>query len=150
MVEVELVEARAEHEHELLALAQAFHVEDGHPLTEQGADALRLTIRGHPLARAWLIRADGRTVGYTVLGFGFGIEYGGPDAFVDDLYVVPDARGRGIGAAALERAEAEAQALGLRALFLVVDPENVRAMRLYRGRGFEGTHWLLMAKRLQA
>ena len=53
--------------------------------------------RGHPLARAWLIREGGRVVGYAVLGLGFGIEYGGADAFVDDLYLVPEARGRGLG-----------------------------------------------------
>ena len=34
------------------------------------------------------------------------------------------------------------------ALFLVVDPENLPAWRLYDRRGFEGTRWLLMAKRL--
>ena len=34
------------------------------------------------------------------------------------------------------------------ALFLVVDPENHRARRTYDRAGFEGSHWLLMAKRL--
>mgnify|MGYP000004513925 CR=1 FL=1 len=34
------------------------------------------------------------------------------------------------------------------ALFLVVDPQNLPARRLYDRVGFGGTHWLLMAKRL--
>lgn len=146
---IELVQATQADEPELLALAQAFHAEDGHPLSEQGAAALRHTARGHPLARAWLVREAGRTVGYAVLGFGYGIEYGGADAFVDDLYLVPDARGRGVGSAVLARLEAEARAMRLNALFLVVDPDNAAALRAYRRHGFEGTHWLLMAKRLQ-
>jgi GNAT superfamily N-acetyltransferase len=145
---VELVEAGAADEAELLRLAQAFHLEDGHPLTERGTAALAQAARGHPLARAWLIRAAGRTVGYTVLCLGFGIEYGGADAFVDDLYLVPDARGRGIGATVIQRLEAEARAMGPCALFLVVDPGNAPAVNLYRRRGFDSTHWLLMAKRL--
>ena len=87
-------------------------------------------------------------VGYAVLGLGFGIEYGGADAFVDDLYLVPEARGRGLGRIVLDLLEAQARDLGLAALFLVVDPENTPALRLYRRQGFEGTHWLLMAKRL--
>ena len=87
-------------------------------------------------------------VGYAVLGLGFGIEYGGADAFVDDLYLVPEARGRGLGEAVMARLEEEARAMGLAALFLVVDPENLPAWRLYDRRGFEGTRWLLMAKRL--
>jgi ribosomal protein S18 acetylase RimI-like enzyme len=133
---------------ELVQLARAFHQEDGHPLTGRGEEALRLVAQGHPQARAWLIREMGRTVGYAILCLGFGIEYGGPDAFVDDLFLVPEARGRGIGAIVLERLEAEARAMKRSALFLVVDPENSPALRLYRRRGFEGTHWLLMAKRL--
>ena len=143
-----LHEVTAVDEAELVRLAQTFHQEDGHPLTGRGEEALRLVAQGHPLARAWLIREAGCTIGYAILCLGFGIEYGGPDAFVDDLYLVPEARGRGIGAIVLERLEAEALAMKLSALFLVVDPENSPALRLYRRRGFEGTHWLLMAKRL--
>jgi ribosomal protein S18 acetylase RimI-like enzyme len=133
-----------------LALARAFHREGGHPLTERGVAAIGMIARGHPLVRAWLIRERGRTivVGYTVLGLGFGVEYGGPDAFVDDLYLVPEARGRSVGEGVMRLLEAEARALDLKALFLVVDPENVPARALYDRRGFEGTHWLLMAKRL--
>ena len=148
MESVELVPVTEADEAELLRLARAFHLEDGHPLTERGAAALAQVARGHPLARAWLIRQDGRTVGYAILCLGFGIEYGGPDAFVDDLYLVPDARGRGIGATVMQRLEAEARAMGLCALFLVVDPDNAPAVALYRRCGFDGTHWLLMAKRL--
>jgi ribosomal protein S18 acetylase RimI-like enzyme len=83
-----------------------------------------------------------------VLGLGFGIEHGGADAFVDDLYLAPEARGRGLGEAVMARLKEEARAMGLAALFLVVDPENLPARRLYDRRGFEGTRWLLMAKRL--
>ena len=149
MTGIELVLATEADGPELLALARAFHAGDGHPLTEQGAAALRATARGHPLAKAWLVREAGRTIGYAVLGFGYGIEYGGADAFVDDLYLIPDARGRGLGALVLERLEAEARAMRLNALFLVVDPDNAPALRLYRRQGFEDTHWLLMAKRLR-
>ena len=145
---IELDAVTAADEAELVRLARAFHQEDGHPLTGRGEEALRLVAQGHPLARAWLIREAGRTVGYAVLCLGFGIEYGGPDAFVDDLYLVPEARGRGVGAIVLERLEAEALTMKPSALFLVVDPENEPTLRLYRRRGFEGTHWLLMAKRL--
>lgn len=148
MAEVELVAVGREQEAALLRLASDFHAEDGHPLTERGVAALTQAARGHPLARAWLIHELDRVVGYTVLGLGFGIEYGGADAFVDDLYLVPDARGRGLGKIVLDLLETQARDLGLAALFLVVDPENTPALRLYRRQGFEGTHWLLMAKRL--
>jgi ribosomal protein S18 acetylase RimI-like enzyme len=148
MAQVELIPVGPDQEAMLLKLARAFHAEDGHPLGERGAAAIGMIARGHPLGRAWLIQEASATVGYAVLGLGFGIEYGGADAFVDDLYLVPEARGRGLGRAALARLEIEAQALRLAALFLVVDPENRPARRLYDRAGFAGTHWLLMAKRL--
>ena len=148
MAAVELVPVGPAQEGMLLELARAFHAEDGHPLTDRGAAAIGLIAQGHPLGRAWLVRENGALVGYAVLGLGFGIEYGGTDAFVDDLYLVPGARGRGLGASAMARLEEEARAMGLAALFLVVDPENLPARRLYDRRGFEGTRWLLMAKRL--
>ncbi|MFO1050414.1 MAG: GNAT family N-acetyltransferase [Geminicoccaceae bacterium] len=147
---VELDPATAADEAELVRLARAFHAEDGHPLTESGVAALGLVARGHPLAKAWLVREAGRSVGYALLCLGFGIEYGGADAFVDDLYLVPEARGRGIGGRVLDRLEEEGRALGLSALFLVVDPDNAPAVRLYRGRGFATTPWLTMAKQLRA
>ncbi len=148
MAEVELAAVGPEQEELLLRLARAFHAEDGHPLTERGEAALLLAARGHPMARAWLVRERDGIVGYTVLGLGFGVEYGGADAFVDDLYLLPEARGRGIGTRVLELLEAHACTLGLAALFLVVDPENAPALRAYERRGFEGTRWLLMAKQL--
>lgn len=132
----------------LLELARAFHAEDGHPLTKQGVAAIGQVARGHPLGRAWLIEEAGHVIGYTILCLGFGIEYGGPDAFVDDLYLVSQARGRGIGRIVLELLQGEARSQGLAALFLVVDPDNWRARRLYDRAGFEGSNWLLMAKRL--
>ena len=129
MKSVELVPVGETAEAELLRLARAFHLRGRAPAHRARAATLVQVAHGHPLARAWLIHEAGRTVGYTILCLGFGIEYGGPDAFVDDLYLVPDARGRGVGATVMQRLEAEARAMGLCALFLVVDPENAPARR---------------------
>ncbi len=35
----------------------------------------------------WLIRHGGQTVGYVVLTFDYGLEYGGREMFIDELYV---------------------------------------------------------------
>jgi ribosomal protein S18 acetylase RimI-like enzyme len=148
MTQLRLQAVGARHEHLVLDLARAFHAEDGHPLTDRGAEAIRMALHGHPRARIWLLQEGAQTVGYAVLGLGFGVEYGGPDAFVDDLYLIPAARGRRLGSTALQLLEAEARALGLRALFLVVDPDNRPARQAYDRAGFEPTPWLTMVKRL--
>src|SRR5262245_50146460 len=45
----------------------------------------------------WLIRYAGEPVGYLVVTFGYSLEYGGRDAFVDEVYIRSTHRGKGIG-----------------------------------------------------
>lgn len=132
----------------LLDLAQAFHEEDNHPLSPEGAIALRQIVAGEPMARCWLIRRHGQVIGYIVLTLGYSIEHGGRDGFVDDLYLIPSARGTGMGAAVLEFALDQARRLGIVTLHLEVDPRNERAMSLYRSRGFVENGRRLMSLRL--
>jgi len=132
----------------LLALARAFHAEDGHALSQAGAGALAAVAGGEPLARCWLVRRAGRAVGYVVLSLGFSIEHGGRDGFIDDLYLVPAARGIGLGRALLAFAVGEAEKLGIRMLHLEVEPGNDRAHDLYRRNGFTESGRRLMSRRL--
>ena len=99
------------------------------------------------LRRAWLFRDEGGPVGYGVLAIGFGLEFG-KDAFLDELYVREHARGRGLGKLAMQTIEAEAHAMGVKAIHLQVDPENEPAQALYRRSGFEPLNRLTLTKRL--
>ncbi len=136
----------------LLELARAMGDEDGHPLDAGGEAAVYALAKGDPFARAWLLRAktdtgaDSAVVGYVVLTLGFSIEYGGRDGFMDELYVVPDARGRGVGTAAVRLVMDEARKLGFKALHLEVMPGNERALELYRRHGFTDTRRHLLNK----
>jgi GNAT superfamily N-acetyltransferase len=53
-------------------------------------------------------------VGYIVVTLGYSMEYGGRDAFVDDLFLAAAHRGRGLGTAALAQARAYCVAQGVR------------------------------------
>ena len=132
----------------LTRLAEEFHAEDGHVLDAGGRRALAAIAAGEPLARAWLFELEGRAVGYGVLTLGYSVEYGGRDGFIDDLYLAPEARGRGFGRQAMGFLEAEARVLGIQALHLEVGAENARALALYRHSGFRDTGRRLMSKRL--
>ena len=62
---------------------------------------------------------------------------GGPEtAYVYEVEVVPELRGRGYGRALMLAAEAEALALGARALELNVCADNLVAQRLYESLGY--------------
>jgi len=135
-------------EEAVLVLARAFHSEDGHALSDAGERAVRAVCRGDPMALAWFLCADGVRVGYAVLTFGFSIEHGGRDGFIDDLYVLPEARGRGVGTAAMDMLERTAAENGVRGLHLEVERDNPEAEALYRRRGYRVTDRKLMSKRL--
>jgi ribosomal protein S18 acetylase RimI-like enzyme len=85
----------------------------------------------------WLIQANGATVGYMVLTIGYSLEFHGRYALLDEFFVEEQWRSRGIGTEALGFAEEQCRSHGLKALRLEVVHENVRAMELYRRRGFE-------------
>ncbi|MFL6333855.1 MAG: GNAT family N-acetyltransferase [Pyrinomonadaceae bacterium] len=74
--------------------------------------------------------------GYLVIAFGFSIEFRGRDAFIDELFVRDEYRGRGLGTAALGYAEGVCRGRGVRALHLEVDHQNTRAQSVYRRAGF--------------
>jgi ribosomal protein S18 acetylase RimI-like enzyme len=133
----------------LLVMAHAFAVEDGHGAYGLANDAALLGLLNRPDdGRVLLIESAGAIVGYAVLCFGYSIEYGGRDAFLDEIYVVPDARGRGIGRAALEPLAALAHEAGAGALHVEVMAENDRAARLYERAGWVDRQSRLMTRRL--
>src|ERR1041385_1596017 len=52
-----------------------------------------------------LILLGAEVAGYVVITFGFSVEFRGRDAFIDELFVKDEFRGRGLGVAALRFAE---------------------------------------------
>lgn len=100
------------------------------------------------LGRVLLFEHDGATAGYAVLTFGYDLEFAGRDAFLTELYLVPSARGRGLGRPAIAAVEVEARAAGVNAIHLVVRTDNVAARRLYDKTGFECPPRVLMSKPL--
>jgi GNAT superfamily N-acetyltransferase len=80
----------------LLNFVRTSHTEEGHPLTPAGEAAVRRIAEGEPLARAWIMRLAGRAAGYLVITLGYSIEYEGRDGFIDELYLAPEVRGRGL------------------------------------------------------
>jgi ribosomal protein S18 acetylase RimI-like enzyme len=134
----------------LLALQRAYYAEDGYPFVEEVARSCWQDFLADPaLGRAWVAEAGLGLVGYAVLTLGYSLEYGGPDAFVDELYVAPAFRGRGIARRALSLLEADCGERGVKALHLEVERGNETARRLYRRWGFADKERVLMTKRLR-
>jgi ribosomal protein S18 acetylase RimI-like enzyme len=130
---------RAEDTELFLAMAKAFHIEDGHELSPAGEASIREVAAGVALAPAFLLIENNAPVGFFVLALGYSPEHGGADGFVDDLYLIPEVRGRGLGRQALERALEESRKCGIRVVLLEVEAHNDRAYNLYTSMGFTDT-----------
>lgn len=129
----------------LVALMGAFYAESDYPLPTANATRAFAALLADPrLGGAWLAHLDGTHVGHVVLTVSFSMEYGGLRGFVDDLYVRPAARGRGVAAALLGAVRDACTERGVRALHVEVGAENEIARRLYARAGFaDGGHLLL-------
>jgi ribosomal protein S18 acetylase RimI-like enzyme len=101
------------------------------------AAALRPLLDGDRRPGCVIIALDGGApVGYAVVGFSYDLEFGGRDGWLTELYLCPDARGRGLGRGFVDAVADVARAHGVRALHLSVRPENAPALALYRKSGF--------------
>lgn len=132
----------------LTPMVRAYYEEDRLEFAdERQLAALRALAATDPYGRGWLIERYGRVVGYAVVTCGFGIEGGGREGFIDEVYLVPEVRGRGLGTQLLGMIEDAARELGIRRLYLEVAHGN-RAINLYRRAGFVDHRRYLMSKSL--
>lgn len=143
--------ARPDEEDALLELMRAYYAEDGYPFREHGARAALARLLREPERGAVFVaeQDDSPIGGYAVLTVGYSLEYLGLDAFVDELYLTPAFRGRGLSRGALAALEAECLARGVGALHLEVERDKAIALDLYRRRGFVDHDRFLMTKRLR-
>jgi GNAT superfamily N-acetyltransferase len=81
-----------------------------------------------------------------IVGFGFSIEFGGKDALLDELFLLPQFRGLGLGSEAIAFAISLCKQDGVAALHLEADHFNERAHDLYLRLGFKDHKRHLMTK----
>jgi len=122
----------------LLPLISAFHTEYGIERSDAQREAALLPLlEGSPLGAAWLFGPAKAPTGYTVITFGWSMEMGGMDAFVDELYIRPTVRKRGIASEVLLAISSSLSDVGVQALHLEVDRDDQSTQRLYTRAHFK-------------
>jgi GNAT superfamily N-acetyltransferase len=122
----------------LLALVRRYWDFEGIP----GFTALRVElvlqrlIGDSRLGRVWVAEAGERLLGYLVAVQVLSVEHQGLMAEIDEFFVLPDERSRGIGAALLAAAEAALTAAGCVRLQLQLGVANNGGRAFYQRRGF--------------
>lgn len=134
---------------ELLPMMRALWEHEGIPFDAgRVVPPLRELLADPALGRVWIALADDAVAGYAMGTWGFSTEQGGRFLLLDELFVLPAFRGRGIGRSALSFVEEAARAAGGRAVRIEVAEENDGARRLYREEGYSDPRRLFLAKRL--
>ncbi|MCV3271911.1 GNAT family N-acetyltransferase [Roseobacter sinensis] len=141
--------AQPEHADRLDALVAAFHAEAGIDLADDARRAgLMPLLEGSPHGAAYLIGPPRAPIGYVVITFGWSLEFGGLDGFVDEIYIRPGVRGRGIASETLHSLPRALAGAGLKALHLEVDRTAKGAQKLYARAGFTPRpDYMLMTRR---
>lgn len=135
----------------LVPMIAAFHAEEG-----IDTDAPHITraiaplLAGSPHGEVFLAGPRRAPAGYALVCYGWSIEYGGLDAYLDELYLRPAVRGRGIGGDVLQSLSHYLAEKGAGALALEVDYDNEAAIRTYERSGFQARgRYGLMVRTLQ-
>ena len=128
----------------LMPMVAAYHAEEGIQTDSAHREAaIRPLIEGSPHGAIWLIGPKMSPVGYVCACFGWSIELGGMDGFIDEIWIREKIRGRGMGGEALIALQKALASAGVKALHLEVAADN-GADRLYHRAGFRRRGFNLM------
>jgi GNAT superfamily N-acetyltransferase len=118
---------------EPLRLLEGF-LRDGEPVPEGFAEALRAAVE-RSVVEVLAAREEGRVVGVAVLAYRLGVSAAGPFASIEDLYVEPGARRRGVGRALLEAVGERCTSRGIS--YVEAQAEDEEAVAFYGAVGYE-------------
>ncbi|HMO39426.1 MAG TPA: GNAT family N-acetyltransferase [Saprospiraceae bacterium] len=131
----------------ILQMQQDFYAIDQYNFDKQAAkEALRVFLDNANYGKLWLIMYNGQLAGYVALTLGYSFEFKGRDAFLDELYVLPEHRGNGLGTKAVEFVAEKAREMGVKAIHLEVEAHNEAGRALYRNFDFQDHNRILMTR----
>ncbi len=129
------------------SMQKDFYAIDNYNFQEETArEALRIFLNEPLYGKLWLIVAKGKTIGYMALTLGYSFEFKGRDAFLDELYILPEFRGHSIGSRAVDFVAEQAKTMGVKAIHLEVELHNEAGLSLYRRYGFKEHNRMLMTR----
>jgi len=102
-------------------------------------DAFAALLKDERRGYVWFIQSDGRDVGYIVVTLCHSMTFGGLVGIVDDFFVQPAYRGKGLGKAAMQEVRSHCANHGIRALQVETARDNAPALAVYRRAGFVNT-----------
>ena len=129
--------AKAEDRDALLPLVAAFHEEEQIATEAEERDATVLPLlEGSPFGCIYIIGPRKAPIGYITVTFSWSVSFGGMNALIDEFYVRPGVRKRGVGSEVLSALLPQLEAAGVQAIHLDAAADRPWLQRLYRRAGF--------------
>lgn len=123
--------------------------EDFQPDPERQAAALNLILDNPEHALIYMIKVGEEIAGMVALHLAISTAEGGWCGRIEDLYLKPEFRRRGIGRQAMENLFAIAESKGLTRLTLIADKDNLPALQFYKKCGFDEMNLVSFIKRIE-
>lgn len=122
----------------LVELMREFYAESPYSLDmDWAASSFRALLKDDSSGAVWIIFYDSEPAGYVVLTIKFSMEYGGLDGFIDDLFIRPPCRRRGLARTLLNALFDECERRGVLAVHVEVGRDNTAANALYSSYGLK-------------
>lgn len=121
-----------------------FYKDSGEEISEENIQkTIKRAILHHEQLQIYIFKHQANTVGYTIFSSFWSNEYGGLVLIIDELYIVPEYRNKGIATYFINEIS---QKEGYVQLNLEVLPKNTSAFNLYKRLGFEQIDRIFMKK----
>jgi GNAT superfamily N-acetyltransferase len=110
---------------------------------DSGLLELARTVAGNPEQGALYVAEEGgEPIGFAVMDWKWASTAGGRVGHLEDLFVLPGARGKGVADALIARCGERCRELGIGVLGWMTAPDNRRAQRVYERSGAKPSSWL--------
>lgn len=133
----------------VLALMRGYCQEVGTALSDEHLlDAIGPLIANEQLGDLLVAEQGEDLAGYLVITWGWGIESGGAEALIDEMFVAAEYRHQGVGTLLMAEAQSRASAKDVKVIFLETEQNNPESRELYDRLGFEIESSIWMSKRI--
>ena len=102
-----------------------------------------MLVKGDPAVDGYILEYDGQQAGYFIASFVYSNEVGGTVMWMEELFVLPQFRGKGLASSLFEYVKANFSDK-VKRFRLELTKSNARAARLYTKMGFEELQYLQM------
>ena len=139
-------EMKKEHTDEVFQMMKVFYSSPA--VSTNGSDEIFMSdiqncINDNPFLEGYVFAEQEKIMGYAMAAKSFSTEFGKPCVWIEDIYIKPDYRGKGIGSQFLDYIEQKYRDSILR---LEVEEDNTAAVHVYKKSGFDVLPYMEMKK----